>query len=275
MKKSFSLICMALLFSCEAQDPVVPVSTVSSSVSQNLAMGPSLNLDTNLDLKLDLTLDVGLANEQLLELVPAQQQAYVISFNNSLSITNELSEMRAQASTFEQEILTSNLSGTDQQQLLELVAVVRGTADYLENGGVDEINAALAADLVKYGWLPADDPQVLHASAKTSRCRVNVRGVMAGAVVGFFAGGAQGGYIGATAGTVAFPVIGTVTGGVSGAAAGAAAGFFGGVISGVAAELLTSCWSVPRYTKRYEIEKGFDPDKDFITVLIEGPLQTD
>lgn len=268
MVKRYAFISLALLFSCEAQEVVPVSSSLATYDTQNNFAGPAPNID------LKIELDIDLANAQLLELTTPHQQPLVTTFNSALNMVSGVPEIRVLTAAFEQEVKASGLTTVEKGQLVELAAVVMVTADYLESGGLEEINKALAADLVRHGWLPADDPQIINASTK-SGCNVNVRSVMAGAVVGFFGGGARGGFAGATVGTVAFPLIGTVTGAVSGAAVGAAVGFFGAVATGVAAELLLSCWSVPHLTKAVEDYKNldpenFDPKKHVIKVLADG-----
>lgn len=80
-----------------------------------------------------------------------------------------------------------------------------------------------------------------HPGGKKNGCKINVRGVLAGAVLSGLANGVRAGTVGLVAGTVTVPGIGTVTGAVSGFMSGFAVGFVSGIVSGVVVELMTSC----------------------------------
>ncbi|HMO33080.1 MAG TPA: hypothetical protein PKE63_04600 [Lacibacter sp.] len=163
-----------------------------------------------------------------------EQQIYFIRpYLDSVLAEHDYNRIKEISVTYEGTILTSSLASEEKVLLITLSRSIISLVEYLENGTYTEISNAL--QLVYEG-------NTRSGFQIQSRCTINVRNVMLGAVVGFFSGGALGLKAGCLGGTVVIPGIGTATGCVGGAVFGAATGFVSGAVSGIAAELLGSCF---------------------------------
>lgn len=140
---------------------------------------------------------------------------------------------RSVANSFEMIIISaSDLTYSDQVELMSLVNGIRMMADLIDNGVIEDLG-----DLIEdAGYIQEGDPNARMG------CSVDTRAVLTDAVVGFFGGGASGAYVGCTTGSFTIPIFGTATGCVGGAVLGAASGFVGGALYSVASQLLQTCF---------------------------------
>lgn len=159
------------------------------------------------------------------------QIALAQPFVDKLLSTEDVNSYRFDAISFQESVVASSLTDDEKLELLVLSTSVVAFANFLENGGIERIQAIIANELEANG-IP---------NGKTMGCSIDTRGVLADAVVGLVAGATYGGYVGATTGTFTIPGILTVAGGVAGAAAGGAFGFVTGALEGIASNLLQTC----------------------------------
>lgn len=165
------------------------------------------------------------------EIYSEEQLALVQPFVNDLLNEENINEAKSKAISFQHSVINSTLTDDEKLQLLSVSTGVISFAEFVENGGIEEVQNILSEELGTEG----------SPNGRVMGCSVDMRDVWAGAVVGAGVGAVSGGYTGATAGTVAFPIVGTVTGAVSGAVVGGAFGFVSGALTSVAASLITSC----------------------------------
>ena len=198
-------------------------STIHKLANQYIGVS---SLEKISDLRTSGTVDLS-----TFEFFSTTQLTMAQAFVDELLNSDDLKVAKSNAILFQQNVIASYLTEEDKLGLLALSISVVQFVEFAENGGIDEIENILAANLGIEGF----------PNGRFRRCAVNTRSVLAGGVVGFVSGAAVGCYAGAMAGTVAFPLVGTVTGCASAGMIAGAGGFISGVISGIASELITSC----------------------------------
>lgn len=175
--------------------------------------------------------------------------------NSMLSNSDDLLYINNLVSNFDMNVAQSNtLSNEDKLLLGQLSAEIQFTIDFFSENE-NYLYVAEATDGKQIMYLDKSP----NSSVSRGGCKVNMRGVLAGAVVGFFSGGVTGAKVGCTVGTFTVPGFGTATGCVGGAVFGAASGFIGGALGGIASELLTSCF------RKGDVE--LVPEEDIVIVF--------
>lgn len=152
-------------------------------------------------------------------------------FIDDFLIEENLQTVKSKAISFEQTIIYSSLSENEKIQLLAVSTGVISFAEFVQNGGIEEIQKILAEEL-----------GIDSSNARVMGCKVDVKSVAAGAVVNGVLVGGAGLKTGCAGGMVAGP-IGAASGCVGGAVMGFATGFMWGIIGGTATSLLTTCFS--------------------------------
>ena len=152
-------------------------------------------------------------------------------FVDGLLNTEDMEIAKADAVSFQQQVISSSLSDEEKMQLLTLSSGVLGFTEFVENGGIEKIHNALGFNMNENG-IPNN---------RIRNCSVDTRSVLAGAVVSGAIGGVLGFKSGCAGGMVGGH-IGAASGCVGGAVMGFASGFMWGVVGGTAASLLTTCF---------------------------------
>lgn len=159
------------------------------------------------------------------------QLKLVQPFVDRLLNTEDMEIAKSNAVSFQHTVINSPLSDDEKMELLTLSSGVLGFTEFVENGGIENIQNALVVHLNKNG-IPNN---------RFRNCSVSMRHVWLGAVVGGGVGAIGGAKVGCAGGLVGGP-LGAAGGCVGGAVMGGASGFISGALMTAGAELLGSCF---------------------------------
>jgi len=165
------------------------------------------------------------------EIYSKSQLDLVQPFIDDILDEEDFNIAKSKAIAFQQKVINSSLSFDEKIQLLSFSSGVISFAEFVENGGIEQIQIILAEEIANGG----------SPNGRVKRCSVSARNVWLGAVVGLGAGAVGGAKVGCAGGLVAGP-LGAAGGCVGGAVMGGAMGFIGGALTTTAAELLGSCF---------------------------------
>jgi hypothetical protein len=154
-------------------------------------------------------------------------------FINVLLAIEDLSQVGGVVRNFNIQVLNSNLTQEEKDELLLLSSAALNLGNFFMNGGTDIIYQEM---VVVFG-----DPSNPSFGGRVQGCSVDTRTVWHGAVLGLTGGAIRGAFVGAAGGSVA-PGVGTVSGALSGAVIGGAIGFVEGAIMGGIGSLLYTCF---------------------------------
>lgn len=163
------------------------------------------------------------------EIYSESQLDLIQPFIDDLLDEEDLNVIKSKATTFQQSVVNSTLSDDEKFQLLVVSSGIISFAEFVDNGGIEQIQNALF-----------ESNQFQSSNGRVMAC-VDVKGALRAGVVDLAIGATVGGYVGATAGSFTVPIIGTVTGGVSGAVVGGAVGFVEGVTRSILTDLIFGC----------------------------------